>query len=104
VSTSGNRSIGTWVLVVGWMVVIAGGVVIVLALGDHDRGRDERAGVGFALLMTGMLIVLAGNYIHHRALVDDAEPELSRRAGSDSSVAPTDDPAAGPAARPTDRP
>ncbi len=92
-TTSGNRSIGTWVLVVGWMVVTAGGVVILLALGDHDRGRDERAGVGFALLMSGMLIVLAGNYIHHRALVDDAEPERGERSGPDPSVAATDDPA-----------
>ncbi len=74
-STTTRKRIGAGVLVVGWSLVVAGAVRIATALatgagaGAGAGARDERAGLGLAVIMAGLLVVLAGNYIHHRARV-----------------------------------
>ncbi len=64
-----EKAVGVAVVVVGWSLVAAGGVLIVTAVATHAGSRDERTGIGLAVIMGGLLVVLAGNYIHHRALV-----------------------------------
>jgi hypothetical protein len=60
-----RRTIGAAVLAVGCSVVAAGVLVIVLGTVGGGTGRDETVGSGIALLMAGMLVVLAGRYVHH---------------------------------------
>jgi hypothetical protein len=83
-NTKSRKGIGVAVLVVGWSLVVADGVLIATAVTTRSGGGDERAGLGLAVVMGGLLVVLAGNYIHHRALVahtdvgcdpGDREPE-----------------------------
>ncbi len=60
-----RRSVGLAVLILGWSIVAVGVGLLVVGLTSSGPGRDERAGGGLALVMTGMLVVLAGNYGHH---------------------------------------
>ncbi len=65
-----RRILGVVVQAAGWAVILFGGVLMLLAIGNHSADRDERFGEGLALLMAGMLVLVAGNYIHHRAAED----------------------------------
>jgi hypothetical protein len=67
----GRRRFGLAVLVVGWVVVASGASFVVVALAGRPAVRDERAGVGIAVIMAGMLVVLAGTYVHHRTGTDE---------------------------------
>jgi hypothetical protein len=69
VNTNKKKGIGVAVLVVGWSLVVAGGVLMATAVAIGSARRDERTGLGLAVVMGGLLVVLAGNYIHHWALV-----------------------------------
>jgi hypothetical protein len=60
---------------VGWAVVLVGAVIAVSALVGSSPSRDQLGGEGIALVMAGLMIVLAGNYVHHRALQDDPDEE-----------------------------
>jgi hypothetical protein len=65
-------------LLLGWTAVAIGVVVAVLGQTGTGGGRAETTGEGLAVLMVGMLIVLAGNYAHHRddpPGPQDADPE-----------------------------
>jgi hypothetical protein len=53
-------------LLLGWATVAFGAVVAVLGQSGTGGGRAETTGEGLAVVMVGMLIVLAGNYAHHR--------------------------------------
>jgi hypothetical protein len=59
-------TVGGVLLVLGWTTVAIGAVVAVLGQTGSGGGRAETTGVGLAVVMVGMLIVLAGNYAHHR--------------------------------------
>jgi hypothetical protein len=89
-----RTGIGVAVLVVGWSIVVGGGVLIATATLTHAVGRDERAGLGLAVIMGGLLVVLSGNYIHHRALIAaDADADADSNGqkpgpGPDRSVDP----------------
>jgi hypothetical protein len=77
---SGRRP-GVGVLVAGWAVVLAGAIVVAVAVAAQSRGRDEMAGGGLALVMVGLMVVLAGNYMHHRSGMDTGDPDT--REGAD---------------------
>jgi uncharacterized membrane protein len=68
-NTRTRKAIGVAVLVVGWSIVVVGGVLIATAAATASGRRDERAGLGLAVVMGGLLVVVAGNYVHHRAFV-----------------------------------
>jgi hypothetical protein len=68
-STRTRRRIGLLVLFLAWAIVLAGGILAMVSLLGHSSESDEGAGAGFALIMGGMLVVLMGNYIVHRAKV-----------------------------------
>ena len=53
------------VLAVGRAVVAAGAVVALGALLVRRALRQEVVGVGLALIMTGLMVVLLGNYLRH---------------------------------------
>ncbi len=74
-STHARKRIGFVVLVVAWIVVLAGAILAIASLTGHAADSDEHAGIGFALVMGGMLIVLMGNYIVHRAKVGAGEED-----------------------------
>ncbi len=57
---------GGVMLLLGWATVAFGAVVAVLGQSGTGGGRAETTGEGLAVVMVGMLIVLAGNYAHHR--------------------------------------
>jgi len=64
VSKRTRPTVGAVLLLVGWVVVVVGSVLVVIGL--TGPGRDETIGSGLAVVMTGMLVVLAGSYAHHR--------------------------------------
>jgi hypothetical protein len=53
-------------LLIGWGTVVAGVLVLVIGLTATGGGRAQTTGEGLAVVMVGMLVVLAGNYAHHR--------------------------------------
>ena len=56
---------GRVVRTVGAVVVVAG-VVLLVAAAVTDRGsRQEVAGIGLAAIMTGLMVLLLGNYLRH---------------------------------------
>jgi hypothetical protein len=75
-STRTRKRIGFTILTLAWAVVLSGAVLAVVSLTGHDANSDEHAGIGFALIMGGMLIVLMGNYIVHRAKVEYADDDV----------------------------
>ena len=84
-SAATRRSVGTAILVVGWSIVLSGAVIVVTALAGHSPGRDQRGGDGIALIMAGLMVVLAGNYVHHRARRAEADAEPSSTGGATGS-------------------
>jgi hypothetical protein len=80
--------IGVVVLVVGWSVVAGGGVLLATATFTHAVGRDERAGLGLAVIMGGLLVVLSGNYIHHRARIAAEAEAAAEAAGQEPGLGP----------------
>ena len=48
-------------MAVGRLVAAAGAALALVGFAVHPADRQEVAGIGLAVLMTGMLVVLAGN-------------------------------------------
>ena len=72
----------------GWVVVTAGALVVVGALVLAPAGRDLVAGWGLAAVMSGLLVVVLGNYLRHA--VDRRAVDRGRRSGQPSSVPTTE--------------
>jgi len=53
------------VLAVGRVVVGAGVLVVAVSFAARASARQETAGIGLALVMGGLLVVLLGNYLRH---------------------------------------
>ncbi len=79
-----RKILGAAVQTAGWAVILLGGVLMLLSIGDHSADRDEHVGEGLALLMAGMLVLVAGNYVHHRDGPDGPD-------GADGASATDDD-------------
>ncbi len=52
------RSIGL-LMVAGGVLTLAGSLTV------HATGRQEVAGIGLAVIMTGLMVLLLGNYLRH---------------------------------------
>ena len=65
---------------VGWSVVVAGALVVAIALVAAPAGRDQVAGWGLAAVMTGLLVVVAGNYLRHAVERDGWAGQPARQA------------------------
>jgi hypothetical protein len=72
-SVRARKRLGFGVLITAWVIVLAGVILAAVSLISHGADGNERAGIGLALVMGGMLIVLMGNYIVHRANVVAAD-------------------------------
>ena len=73
------RAIGT-IVVVGGIVAVAGSFVA------RPSARQETAGIGLAAVMTGLMILLLGNYLRHAA----GRSAAASRSAQPSSVPTTD--------------
>ncbi len=70
---------GRVVLAVGRTVCLAGVVLVLAAFVVRPDARQETAGCGLAVLMTGMMIVLLGNYLRHAARRDAGADAVAPR-------------------------
>lgn len=78
--SGGPPQAGRAVLVVGRAVVAAGALLALAGLGVRPAWRQEVVGVGLALIMAGLMVVLLGNYLRHAEERDGpAGPEEVRR-------------------------
>ncbi len=87
---------------VGAVVVVAGVLFLVAAAVVADPGRrQEMAGIGLAVIMTGLMVLLLGNYLRHaveREIDPDgvfatkSAPPVIGNGSRDGAVLPPDDP------------
>ncbi len=60
---------GNGLRLVGALIVLAGLVTVLLAaagvLFGSGLDRSREAGIGMALIMSGLMVLLIGNYVHH---------------------------------------
>ena len=71
---------------VGTVIVAAGILAVVAALGVRPSVRQELAGIGLAGVMTGLMVLLLGNYLRHAA----AQAAACRGPAQPSSVPTTE--------------
>ncbi len=67
---------------------VVGLVVVLVAFVVHPDGTQEVAGSGLAVLMTGMMVVLLGNYLRHASEQEPGRTGRRGRAISDSGPGP----------------
>ena len=71
---------------IGLLVVAAGAVAVVVAAVGHPTAGQETAGIGLAAVMTGLMVLLLGNYLRHAA----GRTGPDRGSGQPNSVPTTD--------------
>ena len=72
---------GRVVRALGGLVLAAG---LLLALGSAvagGAGGQERIGIGLALVMAGVMVLVLGNYLHHAAVRSAGEEDPDRARG-----------------------
>jgi len=66
---------GRVVQAVGATVAGVGVLAVVGALAVHPSDRQEVAGIGLAAVMTGLMVLLLGNYLRHAAARTGPDPD-----------------------------
>jgi len=77
------RTIGL-LLIAGGTLTLAGSLVV------HAAARQELAGIGLAVIMTGLMVLLLGNYLRHAAEGADDDPGGDAGPTQPSSVPTTE--------------
>ena len=77
---------GRVVRTIGTVIVTAGILAVTGALAVRSSARQEMAGIGLAAVMTGLMVLLLGNYLRHAA----ARTERGTGSAQPSSVPTTD--------------
>jgi apolipoprotein N-acyltransferase len=77
---------GRVVQALGVLLVVAGILAVAAALVVRPAARQETAGIGLAAVMTGLMVLLLGNYLRHAA----RRAEVGRRSAQPNSVPTTD--------------
>ena len=65
---------GRAVQLIGAVVVTAGILAVAGALAAPASARQETAGIGQAAVMTGLMVLVLGNYLRHAAARTEREP------------------------------
>ena len=66
------------------LVILAGALVVRL------RARQELGGVGLAVVMTGLMVLVLGNYLRHAAVRRGEDPGAGPRPDQPGSVPTTE--------------
>jgi hypothetical protein len=56
------------------VVIVAGVLVLAGSLGLRASSRQEVGGIGLAVIMTGLMVLVLGNYLRHAAQRRDRDP------------------------------